>query len=80
MGRCVGQVKASERPMGRNALTKVVAMLTCEHCASHKVHWFTPRTQAHRGAVLLCMACRRLTIVSTHTRHGAVGLQQDKAA
>jgi len=39
-----------------------VAMLKCEHCASHNVRWFTPRSYADRAAVLLCMTCRRLTI------------------
>ena len=42
------------------------AMLKCEHCASHNVRWFTPRSYAHRAAVVLCMACQRLTIVAPH--------------
>jgi hypothetical protein len=40
----------------------------CLHCASHAVHWFTPPAAADRAAVLLCMACRRLTIVSPRAR------------
>jgi hypothetical protein len=39
-------------------------MWKCEHCASPDLRWFTPTWYAHRAAVLLCMACRRLTIVS----------------
>ncbi len=38
-------------------------MLQCEYCASHNVRWFTPQRYAARAAVLLCMGCRRLTIV-----------------
>ena len=38
-------------------------MLKCEHCASHNVRWFTPRRYGTTPAVLLCMGCRRLTIV-----------------
>jgi hypothetical protein len=38
-------------------------MLHCHHCASRNVRWFTPRRYATRAAVLLCMGCRRLTIV-----------------
>ena len=54
------------------------AMLKCEHCASHNLRWFTPRSYAH-AAVLLCMACRRLTIVPPHARsaeHQDVEAQQ----
>jgi len=54
-------------PLRRISQTRV-AMLKCEHCASHKVSWFTPRSYADRAAVLLCMACRRLTIVPPHAR------------
>ena len=38
-------------------------MLKCEHCASANVRPFTPAGSTHQAAVLLCMACRRLTIV-----------------
>ena len=38
-------------------------MLQCQYCASQNVRWFTPRRYAARAAVLLCMGCRRLTIV-----------------
>jgi len=44
-----------------------VAMLKCEHCASHNVRWFTPRSYADRAAVLLCMTCRRLTISTSRS-------------
>jgi hypothetical protein len=47
---------------------RVAQMLKCEYCASHNVRWFTPRSYANRAAVLLCMACRRLTIVPPHAR------------
>lgn len=36
---------------------------TCEHCASDDVHPFTPERHAAPAAVLLCMSCRRLTIL-----------------
>jgi hypothetical protein len=38
-------------------------MLQCQYCANRNVRWFTPRRYAVRAAVLLCMGCRRLTIV-----------------
>jgi hypothetical protein len=38
-------------------------MLQCQYCDSQNVRWFTPRRYASRAAVLLCMGCRRLTIV-----------------
>ena len=41
-------------------------MHTCAHCASADVCWFTPPRYADRAAVLLCLACRRLTIRSRH--------------
>jgi hypothetical protein len=43
-------------------------MLNCQNCASHNVRWFTPRQYADRAAVVLCMACQRLTIVAPHAR------------
>jgi len=43
-------------------------MLKCEHCTSHNVHWFTPRSYADKAAVVLCMTCRRLTIVPPHAQ------------
>jgi hypothetical protein len=43
-------------------------MLKCENCDSHDVRWFTPQRYADRAAVLLCMACRRLTIVPPSAR------------
>ena len=38
-------------------------MLTCEHCTSRNVRWFTPTRYGNRAAVLLCMNCQRLTIL-----------------
>lgn len=38
-------------------------MAQCEHCNSQNVRWFTPARLANQTAVLLCMACERLTIV-----------------
>jgi hypothetical protein len=54
-----------------------IAMLKCEHCASHNVRWFTPRSYAGRAAVLLCMTCRRLTI---STSRSAPPAEASKAA
>jgi hypothetical protein len=39
------------------------AMHRCERCSSAAVHWFTPERSVGYGAVLLCLACSRLTIV-----------------
>jgi hypothetical protein len=55
-------------------------MLKCQYCASHNLSWFTPRQYAHRAAVLLCMACRRLTIVPPHAPHAAVIPGDEQAA
>ena len=55
-------------------------MLTCEYCASENVRWFTPRHYADRAAVLLCMACRRLTIVAPSARRAAVVAEDQRAA
>ena len=55
-------------------------MMKCEHCASHNVRWFTPRTDAHRAAVVLCMNCRRLTIVSPRALRTAIETDSLKAA
>ncbi len=56
-------------------------MLKCEHCASHNVRWFTPRSYADKAAVVLCMACRRLTIVPPHAQHGRQEhIQAERAA
>lgn len=40
----------------------------CEHCESSDVRWFTPPSASARAAVLLCMACERLTIVPPRPR------------
>lgn len=66
-------------PRRRTSHTKE-AMLKCEHCASRNVRWFTPRSYANRAAVLLCMACRRLTIVPPHARRSDGAIDAQKAA
>jgi hypothetical protein len=47
-------------------------MLMCQYCESHNVRWFSPRRYADRAAVLLCMACRRLTVVPPRARRAAM--------
>jgi hypothetical protein len=54
-------------------------MLHCQYCASHNVRWFTPRREADRAAVLLCMACRRLTVVPPHARRAALRAESERA-
>ena len=56
------------------------SMLKCQNCASHNVQWFTPRRHADRAAVLLCMACRRLTIVPPHARREEMRAEAQRAA
>ena len=52
-------------------------MPNCEHCASRNVRWFTPTRYAQHAAVLLCMACRRLTILPPRAfRSAAVDAEQ----
>ena len=55
-------------------------MSNCEHCTSHNVRWFTPRTYAARAAVLLCMTCHRLTIVPPRGRRGEEQAEERQAA
>ena len=55
-------------------------MLQCQYCASQNIRWFTPRTYAARAAVLLCMGCRRLTIVAPHARHDTIRGHSERAA
>jgi hypothetical protein len=55
-------------------------MLNCQYCASHNVRWFTPRREADRAAVLLCMACQRLTVVPPHARRAALRAESERAA
>lgn len=43
--------------------------MQCEHCSSTRMSWFTPARDRGAAAVLLCGACRRLTIVPP--RHAA---------
>jgi len=52
-------------------------MLHCQYCASHNVRWFTPRQYADRAAVLLCMACRRLTVVPPSARREAIRTESE---
>jgi hypothetical protein len=55
-------------------------MLNCEHCASHNVRWFTPRSHADRGAVVLCLACQRLTIVVPHAHRSRAQREETQRA
>jgi len=55
-------------------------MLKCHHCASTDVRWFTPSRYADRAAVLLCMGCRRLTIVPPSARRRAQRAEAQQAA
>ena len=61
-------------------LESLEAMLKCQNCDSHNVRWFTPRRYAARAAVLLCMACRRLTIVPPSARRAAMQAEGLRAA
>lgn len=63
----------------RISRSKESPMLKCEHCASFNVRWFTPRQYADRAAVLLCMTCRRLTIMAPSARRTAV-VEGERAA
>jgi hypothetical protein len=76
MGLTSMHPQGSQRRISRTR----VDMLKCEHCASHNVRWFTPRSYADRAAVLLCMACRRLTILPPHTQRAAQREQERQAA
>lgn len=60
--------------------TESVRAMKCQRCASQDVRWFTPRSYADRAAVLLCMACRRLTIVPPRSRRVALHTEQQRAA
>ena len=55
-------------------------MLHCQYCASQNVRWFTPRRDADRAAVLLCMPCRRLTVVPPYARRAALRAESERAA
>jgi hypothetical protein len=57
-----------------------VRPMSCQHCASHDVRWFTPRSYADRAAVLLCMVCRRLTIVPPRARRAVQRSDSQQAA
>jgi hypothetical protein len=54
--------------------------MTCHYCSSQNVRWFTPRSYADRAAVLLCMACRRLTIVPPRALRAAQRDESKQAA
>jgi hypothetical protein len=54
------------------------AMHRCEHCSSATVRWFTPERSVGYGAVLLCLACSRLTIVVSGYARGRDILSQDR--
>lgn len=53
-------------------------MLTCHHCSSRDVTWFTPERYADRAAVLLCMGCHRLTIVPPRARRIAQRIEAEE--
>lgn len=55
-------------------------MLKCHYCASQNVRWFTPRRYAERAAVLLCMACTRLTIVPPRVTRATAVMPNERAA
>lgn len=55
-------------------------MLKCEHCASANVRPFTPVRSTYQAAVLLCMVCRRLTIVPPRASARPFRLQARRAA
>ena len=55
-------------------------MLQCQYCASENIRWFTPRSSSARAAVLLCMGCRRLTIVPPHAQHDSIRARGERAA
>jgi hypothetical protein len=52
-------------------------MHRCERCSSAAVHWFTPERFVVYGAVLLCLACSRLTIVVSGYARGREIVSQD---
>ena len=54
--------------------------MKCQHCASQDLHLFTPRRDMHRAAVLLCMACRRLTIVPARAQGAGLHTESERAA
>ena len=64
----------------RISLPRVFETMKCQHCASHNVRWFTPRSYADRAAVLLCMACRRLTIAPPSARRAALLREEARPA
>ena len=53
------------------------AMHRCARCSSATVHWFTPERSVGYGAVLLCLACSRLTIVVSGYARGRDIVSQD---
>jgi len=55
-------------------------MLHCQYCTSSNVRWFTPRRYAARAAVLLCMGCRRLTILPPRASREPMSAQSEPAA
>ena len=54
--------------------------MTCEHCASNDLHWFTPRGASAQALVLLCMTCRKLTIRIKRGARQAAPMQLEQAA
>jgi hypothetical protein len=58
----IDKVRGVQTPRGDVSTYERLTM-QCQYCHSLKVRWFTPRRYAANAAVLLCMGCRRLTIV-----------------
>ena len=74
--------RASRHPVEQELTylpTESVRPMKCQQCASHNVRWFTPRSYADRAAVLLCMACHRLTIVAPRARRAALQTERQAA-
>jgi hypothetical protein len=54
------------------------AIYRCALCSSATVRWFTPERSVGDGAVLLCLACSRLTIVVSGYARGRDTVSQDR--
>jgi len=50
----------------------------CARCSSATVRWFTPERSVGYCAVLLCLACSRLTIVVSGYARGRDIVSQDR--
>jgi len=54
------------------------AVHRCAQCSSATVGWFTPELSEGNGAVLLCLACNRLTIIVSSYARGRDIVSQDR--